>query len=94
MKKQENFPYQLSLYVGSGDLSNITESVKFADILKVKIDDEKNEVTLKLKNGKTIFVVIDSKVSINFMLSILRNESSLRRIIIALNKNIILFFLK
>ncbi|KAK8886447.1 hypothetical protein M9Y10_041910 [Tritrichomonas musculus] len=61
-----------TLYVFSGDLSNITESVKFADILKVRIDDEKNEVTLKLKNGKTVVVVIDSKVSINFMLSILR----------------------
>lgn len=60
-----------TLYVFSDDLKNIITSVKFSDIQKVKIDGE-NIVKLKLKNGKKVIINIDSKISINFLLSLLR----------------------
>lgn len=63
-----------TLYVFSDDLKNIITSVKFSDIHKVNIDSEngKNIVKLKLKNGKKVIVNIDSKISINFLVSLLR----------------------
>lgn len=60
-----------TIYVFSEDMANIIQSVKFKDVDKVNIDN-KNIVTLTLKNGSKVVIKIDSQISINFLLSILR----------------------
>ncbi|KAK8844228.1 hypothetical protein M9Y10_024436 [Tritrichomonas musculus] len=61
-----------TLYVFSDDLKEVIQSVKYSDIQKVFADHDANLVTLMLKNGKSVAIIIESKISVNFLLSILR----------------------
>ena len=70
-KKKFIIMTEKALYVFSDDSKDILTSVKFSDIDKVEIGDE-NIVKIYLKDGKTIDVKIDSVVSLNFLLSLLR----------------------
>lgn len=60
-----------ALYVFSDDSKEILISVKFSDIDKAETGDE-NHVKIFLKDGNTVDVKIDSVVSLNFLLSMLR----------------------